>query len=283
MSQELQHTECLYLYDNLPGLLSMAWAIWQRFRGDVYRIQDELAVEHQAKGLAYRWSMPHRSFFTCTICGHQDTKVLHILQNAAGRRVELTEEAVHMAREHGIPFSAEVQSFLAELAGGEQGQSNSNSLEPKHTRLKSTGKASRPPTRRRATRKAISGTPELAAVRDRLIAILKPYEKGSLKPTVTEGWDYGLAAPATAHSVGRMVWFGGVNTNKRYVSYYLMPVYTFPDLLESISPQLRKRMQGKSCWNLRYSDDALFAELGVLTEKAYQRYIAEGWIVPGEA
>jgi hypothetical protein len=31
-----------------------------------------------------------------------------------------------------------------------------------------------------------------------------------------------------------------------------MPVYAWPDLLEDASPELRKRMQGKSCFE---SDD----------------------------
>jgi len=122
MSRDLEHEEYLYLYDGLPGLLSMAWTIWQRFRGDVYRIQDELAAEHLAKGLAYRWSMPHRRFYTCPVCGHQDTMVQHVLQDASGRRVELSEADVHAAREHGIPFSEDVRSFLGDLAAGEDGQ-----------------------------------------------------------------------------------------------------------------------------------------------------------------
>ena len=38
--------------------------------------------------------------------------------------------------------------------------------------------------------------------------------------------------------------FGAVQTRKRYVSYHLMPVYAWPDLLADVSPELRKRMQG---------------------------------------
>ncbi|HQJ52583.1 MAG TPA: hypothetical protein PKW05_12485 [Anaerolineae bacterium] len=268
MSQELAHEEYLYLYDNLPGLLSMAWTIWQRFRGDVYRIQDELAVEHQAKGLAYRWSMPRRSFYTCAACGHQDTNVQHVLQDAAGHRVELWEEAVHCAREHGTPFPEDVRSFLANLAAGEDGAAAAALLEREQAAQSATTTGNE------------KAAPDLSGVRDRLIAILKPYEHGSLTLTVTRGWDYGLAGPPTHESIRKAVWFAGVKTTKKYVSYYLMPVYAFPDLLERISPGLRKRMQGKSCWNFRVIDEALLAELAVLTESAYQRYIAEGWIVP---
>lgn len=112
---------------------------------------------------------------------------------------------------------------------------------------------------------------------------LKALRERHLEANHTEGWDYGLAGPATAHSVGKLVWFGAVSTNKMYVSYYLMPVRAFPDLLEGISPQLRKRMQGKSCWNLESVDEELFAELGALTTRAHQRYVDEGWILPAGA
>jgi hypothetical protein len=36
----------------------------------------------------------------------------------------------------------------------------------------------------------------------------------------------------------------------------------FPDLLKGISPELRKRMQGKTCWNFTKAEESLFAELG---------------------
>jgi hypothetical protein len=56
-----------------------------------------------------------------------------------------------------------------------------------------------------------------------------------------------------------------VRQGKGYVSYHLMPVYTHAELAAKISPALRKRMQGKSCFNFKTVDAALFAELGVLT------------------
>ena len=68
------------------------------------------------------------------------------------------------------------------------------------------------------------------------------------------------------------LFFGAVQIKKNYVSYHLMPVYVFPDLLEEISPELRKRMQGKSYFNFKSPDQALFDELAALTEKGYERY-----------
>jgi hypothetical protein len=64
-------------------------------------------------------------------------------------------------------------------------------------------------------------------------------------------------------------WFAGTRLGKRYVSYYLMPVYVQPALLEGISPELRRRMQGKSCFNLTRVDEPLLAELEALTRTGY--------------
>jgi len=60
-------------------------------------------------------------------------------------------------------------------------------------------------------------------------------------------------------------WFGAVRIGARYVSLYLMPIYVQPSLLDEISPELRRRMQGKSCFNFTKVDEALFRELGALT------------------
>ena len=65
-------------------------------------------------------------------------------------------------------------------------------------------------------------------------------------------------------------WFGATRLGKRYVSYYLMPVYVKPSLLDDVSPELRKRMQGKSCFNFARIDEDLLAELDALTERGYE-------------
>ena len=65
----------------------------------------------------------------------------------------------------------------------------------------------------------------------------------------------------------------GVRPGKRYVSFYLMSVYAFPDLVESMSPELRRRMQGKSCFNFTTVDDPLFAELAHIVHAGFERYL----------
>ena len=70
-------------------------------------------------------------------------------------------------------------------------------------------------------------------------------------------------------------YFGGVRTGKRYVSYHLMAVYADPALLAGVSPTLKKRMQGKSCFNFKEVDKELFRELSKLTESGYKRFKKE--------
>jgi hypothetical protein len=43
-------------------------------------------------------------------------------------------------------------------------------------------------------------------------------------------------------------------------------------------PQLRKRMQGKSCFNFTKIDEELFDELSVITAKGREMYAAWGWL-----
>ena len=72
--------------------------------------------------------------------------------------------------------------------------------------------------------------------------------------------------------------FGGVRRGKNYVSFYLMSVYASPELLESMSPELKKRMQGKSCFNFKEVDENLFKELAKLTKAGAAKFNEEKFI-----
>src|SRR6266566_9996911 len=66
--------------------------------------------------------------------------------------------------------------------------------------------------------------------------------------------------------------FGGVRRGRNYVSFYLMSVYASPDLLKGMSPELKKRMQGKSCFNFKEIDKKLFGELAKLTKAGAAKF-----------
>jgi hypothetical protein len=54
-----------------------------------------------------------------------------------------------------------------------------------------------------------------------------------------------------------------------------MPVYMYPDLLSNISPELKKHMQGKSCFNFKKVEPELLKELSDLTKKGAERFQKE--------
>jgi hypothetical protein len=86
---------------------------------------------------------------------------------------------------------------------------------------------------------------------------------------------YSLDAPPSPRYPKGM-FFGAVAVQKRYVSFYLMPVYMFADLLAGVSDPLRKRKQGKSCFNFTAPlPDDLLSELAELTRAGYERYRRE--------
>lgn len=74
------------------------------------------------------------------------------------------------------------------------------------------------------------------------------------------------------------LFFGAVQLKKSYVSFHLMPVYFRPDLLASVSPDLKARMQGKSCFNFSTLKPALIEELAALTDACYATYREQGFV-----
>jgi hypothetical protein len=74
------------------------------------------------------------------------------------------------------------------------------------------------------------------------------------------------------------IFFGGVRTGKAYVSFHLMALYCFPELTKAMSPELRKRMQGKSCLNFTKVDKDLFEELNGLTKQGADKFLSKEFV-----
>jgi hypothetical protein len=70
--------------------------------------------------------------------------------------------------------------------------------------------------------------------------------------------------------------FGAVRLGKNYVSYHLMSVYASPDV--TMSPELKKRMQGKACFNFKEVDERLFKELTKITKEGAKRFSNEKFV-----
>ena len=71
----------------------------------------------------------------------------------------------------------------------------------------------------------------------------------------------------------------GIRRGKRYVSYYLMSVYAEPAIAAGMSPELRRRMQGKACFNFTSVEEPLFAELAQITESTLEPFMALAFVV----
>lgn len=107
----------------------------------------------------------------------------------------------------------------------------------------------------------------------RLKGILEPYAEGLVVTADKPGY-YSLESNYS-QKWKKPVFFGSAKIQKNYVSFYLMPVYMCPELLVDISPGLKKRMQGKSCFNFKAIDELAFAELANLTKKGFDRFEKE--------
>jgi hypothetical protein len=112
---------------------------------------------------------------------------------------------------------------------------------------------------------------DLGPVEARLRAIVDAY-----RDRLVVGSVYGLETltrpNAKAHD-----FFAFVKPGASYVSLYLKPVYTWPDLLDDVSPALRKRLQGsRTAFSFAVLDETLLAQLEALVERAFVRYRKAG-------
>jgi hypothetical protein len=108
---------------------------------------------------------------------------------------------------------------------------------------------------------------------EQLKNILKPYAKDlSVKADTAD--TYSLDGPYS-EKWQKELFFGSAQVKKNYVSFYLMPVYMYPELLNKISPELKKRMQGKSCFNFKKVEPELFRQLEDLTRNGAEKFKEE--------
>lgn len=116
---------------------------------------------------------------------------------------------------------------------------------------------------------------DLKPVFAELRAILQPLSKGLVVVHDTEEHIYIDTNKPGPN--GKPMFFASARVVKGKVSFHLMPVYTAPALLQGMSPELKKRMQGKSCFNFGAVDKALFKELGALAKAGLAQFRKDGW------
>jgi hypothetical protein len=78
---------------------------------------------------------------------------------------------------------------------------------------------------------------------------------------------------------GHPMYFGSVRLGKAYVSFHLLPLYMNPTLSETISPSLKKRMQGKACFNFKVDPEPeMLSELRRLTDAGFMQFKEKKWL-----
>lgn len=124
-------------------------------------------------------------------------------------------------------------------------------------------------------------SPGFAEAHEGLRKVIEPYTKMKGLKVVRDGPEGCLVLTPPSpkfRQASEGLWFVCTRVGKAYVSYHLMPIYMNPELGKLISPALKKRMQGKSCFNFKEPDPALFRELASLTKAAYRQWKKEGLV-----
>ena len=112
---------------------------------------------------------------------------------------------------------------------------------------------------------------DFEAVHERLKAIIRTHADGLV---ITKDGPAGMALEVPGLEGKPWGYVAGTRLGKSYVSFYLMPVYASAELDASLSPELRRRKQGKSCFNFTKIDEGLFAELDDLAGRGIPRFRA---------
>ncbi len=110
---------------------------------------------------------------------------------------------------------------------------------------------------------------DLDALRARLETILDPY-RDRLEPATI----YSIPT-LRRHGAKAQEWFAFVKPASRHVGFFLLPVATWPELREGLSPELARHLTGKATFTFRAIDDAPLAELEALVARAFERYMSE--------
>jgi hypothetical protein len=97
-----------------------------------------------------------------------------------------------------------------------------------------------------------------AAIHEKLTKIFRRHAK-HLRAVKDEPGTYYVESKTTT-ARGKPFWLGGVAVKKSYVSFHFVPVM-MPEVRKMLSPALKKRMQGKTCFNFTAYDKDLAAEL----------------------
>ena len=126
-----------------------------------------------------------------------------------------------------------------------------------------------------------SSTADFSAVFAALKPVLGSHAK-KLHVVVDNDSEYTLVSAIQCplpEKKGERIYFGAIKMGKAYVSFHLFPLYMNSELVSTISPTLKKRMQGKTCFNFRTIPEAsLLKELKTLTSAGFKIFRQRKWV-----
>ncbi len=73
------------------------------------------------------------------------------------------------------------------------------------------------------------------------------------------------------------MYFGAVMMHGGHVGFYMMSAY-MTNLANDLSPELKKCLKGKSCFQIKKIDDIILAQIETFTATSYQYYQQQGWV-----
>ena len=108
---------------------------------------------------------------------------------------------------------------------------------------------------------------DASALEAELRALLVPYEHVLVGEEL-----YGIEV---LHRPGSKMhdWFAGVRPGKGTAKLMLLPIKAHPELLEDVSPALRKRLAGDALFTLKPGDESLLPELEQVVARAFDAYV----------
>ena len=126
----------------------------------------------------------------------------------------------------------------------------------------------------RAKSSAKAAKPDFMPTFTALRQILERFVGKELTVQTDKPGNYHIEVPSILYRK-KPLYFAGVRSGKSYVSFHLLPIYYNSGLAKEISPTLKKRRQGKACFNFTSVDEGCFAELGRLVTEGLKLFKSE--------
>ena len=93
-----------------------------------------------------------------------------------------------------------------------------------------------------------------------------------LMVAVDKPGDYQISSRTLKDRTGRPLFVAAVQIKKNYVSYHLLPLYMNPALQQKVSSTLKKRKQGKACFNFTEIAPEQIRDIAELTRAGIETF-----------